>query len=79
MQPLCLISPSTAIKRELQEVYRSNYGILYQGDCLNFLGSLPDSCVDLVFADPPFDLGKDYGKDVSDRMKSEEYLAWSKQ
>jgi site-specific DNA-methyltransferase (adenine-specific) len=79
MQPLCLISPSTVTDRRLQEVYRSNHGILYQGDCLNFLRALPDSCVDLVFADPPFNLGKDYGKDVSDRMKAEEYLAWSNQ
>jgi len=79
MPPICLISPSRANNQGLQEVYRSNYGILYQGDCLNFLRSLPDSCVDLVFADPPFNLGKVYGKDVSDRMKSEEYLTWSNQ
>jgi site-specific DNA-methyltransferase (adenine-specific) len=32
-----------------------------------------------VFADPPFNLGKDYGKDISDRMKSKEYLTWSNQ
>jgi len=79
MQPICLISPSLASTQGLQEVYRSNYGILYQGDCLNFLHALPDSCVDLVFADPPFNLGKDYGKDVNDQMQSEEYLAWSNQ
>jgi len=79
MQPICLIPPLVACDRGLQEVYRSNYGTLYQGDCLNFLRALPDSCADLVFADPPFNLGKVYGKDVSDRMKSEEYLAWSNQ
>jgi hypothetical protein len=28
MPPICLISPSAATERELQEVYRSNYGIL---------------------------------------------------
>jgi site-specific DNA-methyltransferase (adenine-specific) len=79
MHPICLTLSLAAIDCGLREVYRSNYGILYQGDCLNFLRTLPDSCVDLVFADPPFNLGKDYGKDVSDCMKSEEYLAWSNQ
>jgi site-specific DNA-methyltransferase (adenine-specific) len=79
MQPHYLISPRAATDRELREIYRTNHGILYQGDCLNFLGALPDSCVDLVFADPPFNLGKDYGKQVNDQMKSEEYLTWSNQ
>lgn len=79
MQPICLIPPLVASEQELREVYRTNYGILYQGDCLNFLRTLPDSCADIVFADPPFNLGKDYGKDVRDRMESEEYLAWSNQ
>jgi hypothetical protein len=32
MPPICLISPSRANNQGLQEVYRSNYGILYQGD-----------------------------------------------
>ncbi|MCG8346649.1 MAG: site-specific DNA-methyltransferase [Chloroflexales bacterium] len=32
-----------------------------------------------MFADPPFNLGKDYGKDISDRLKNEEYLAWSRE
>ncbi len=79
MHPICLTSSLAATVQGLGEGYRSNYGILYQGDCLNFLHTLPNSCVDLVFADPPFNLGKDYGKDVNDQMKSEEYLAWSNQ
>lgn len=79
MQSIDLISPSTATEQGLQEVYRSSYGILYQGDCLNFLDTLPDTSVDLVFADPPFNLGKHYGKNISDRLESEEYLEWSKQ
>lgn len=79
MPPVRLISPLTTTNQGLREVYQSDYGILYQGDCLKFLGVLPDSCVDIVFADPPFNLGKDYGKRVNDQIKSEEYLVWSKQ
>jgi site-specific DNA-methyltransferase (adenine-specific) len=79
MLPFQLISPLTAIQQGLRQVYLSNYGILYQGDCLKFLSTLPDASVELVFADPPFNLGKEYGKGVTDQMKSDEYLAWSQQ
>ncbi|MBA3921046.1 MAG: site-specific DNA-methyltransferase [Nostocaceae cyanobacterium] len=78
MLPMRFRSPLTITNKELIEAYQSDYGVLYQGDCRKFLNSLPDACVDLVFADPPFNLGKDYGKDVDDNCPSKEYLAWSK-
>lgn len=31
-------------------------GLILQGDCLEVMGSLPDSSVDMVFADPPYNL-----------------------
>ncbi|MBW4681296.1 MAG: site-specific DNA-methyltransferase [Microcoleus vaginatus WJT46-NPBG5] len=79
MPPFRFISPLNATNSGLREVYQSEYGILYQGDCLNFLRLLPNSSVDIVFADPPFNLGKHYDKRVNDQMQSEDYLAWSKQ
>jgi site-specific DNA-methyltransferase (adenine-specific) len=78
MPPFSLIPSVTATNNKLVNVYQSDYGILYQGDCLNFLNSLPDTCVDLIFADPPFNLGKDYGKNVNDLRQSEDYIKWSK-
>ena len=27
-----------------------------EGDCLEILASLPDRCVDMIFADPPYNL-----------------------
>src|SRR5690348_10837622 len=30
------------------------------GDCLRLLAGLPEACVDLAFADPPFNIGYDY-------------------
>jgi site-specific DNA-methyltransferase (adenine-specific) len=32
----------------------------------------------MIFADPPFNLGKDYGPGITDQMKDEEYLEWSR-
>src|SRR3954467_14487459 len=60
-------------------VYHTALGHLYQGDCLLFLSALPDSCADLVFADPPFNLRKDYGKGITDDLQDAEYLAWSRE
>jgi site-specific DNA-methyltransferase (adenine-specific) len=49
---------------------------IVQGDCLEQLAKLPADCVDLAFADPPFNIGYDY--DVyNDRRARAEYLAWT--
>lgn len=34
--------------------YRSKFGALYNGDCLEVMPSIPSGSVDLVLADPPF-------------------------
>ena len=50
---------------------------VYQGDCIKLLDQIEPGSVDLVFADPPFNIGYDY--DVyHDRRDGEEYLAWSR-
>ncbi len=47
------------------------------GDCLEKLGELPDGSIDLVFADPPFNIGYDY--DVyNDKQEVSKYLDWSR-
>lgn len=79
MLPFQAIVPDDASQEELQQVYRSEHGILYQGDCLKLLSALPDESVDLVFADPPFNLGKHYGEGVSDQIEGDKYLGWSQQ
>jgi site-specific DNA-methyltransferase (adenine-specific) len=45
------------------------------GDCLPVLRGLPDDCVDVCFADPPFNLEKKY-KAYKDSRALDEYLAW---
>ncbi|MFN7942241.1 MAG: site-specific DNA-methyltransferase [Thermoanaerobaculia bacterium] len=60
----------------LDLVLETRFGSLFHGDCVTFLQSLQSSSVDLLFADPPFNLGKDYGKGVSDSLASDRYLAW---
>ena len=50
---------------------------LLHGDCITGLAKIGAGCVDLAFADPPFNIGYDY--DVyRDKLSADEYLAWSK-
>jgi site-specific DNA-methyltransferase (adenine-specific) len=50
---------------------------LHHGDCVTGLAGLSDGVIDLVFADPPFNIGYDY--DVYDDAKrSEDYLDWTR-
>ena len=50
---------------------------LFNEDFFDGAGRIADGSVDLVIADPPYGLGKDYGND-SDRRQGEEYLAFSR-
>ena len=34
---------------------------VYLGDCIELLKQLDDESVDLIIADPPYNLGKDFG------------------
>src|ERR1700744_530228 len=48
---------------------------IYQGDCLDLFSRVESGSIDLVFADPPFNIGYDY--DVyDDRQHRDEYLTW---
>jgi DNA modification methylase len=50
---------------------------LIQGECVKGLAQLEDGSVDLVFADPPFNIGYKY--DVyEDRKETDDYLAWTR-
>lgn len=48
---------------------------IHLGDCITHLKSMPDACVQLAFADPPFNIGYDY--DVyNDSLETDSYLNW---
>jgi len=43
------------------------------GDCLDIMAQMPDGTMDLIFADPPFNVGKNYGC-APDNLAN--YSAW---
>src|SRR6202522_4442398 len=60
----------------LKPVYVTPFGQLFEGDCLHVLPQIADDTIDTVFADPPFNVGKKYGKSTDDERPDGEYVQW---
>lgn len=56
--------------------YATKNGLLFAGDCLVYLPKLRVDLVDTVFADPPFNLGKTYGRRTTDLRADIDYIQW---
>ena len=55
----------------------SMLGRIHHGDCVAGMQSIPDGAIDMVFADPPFNIGYQYDE-YDDRLDSEKYVDWSR-
>ena len=58
--------------------YTTSLGALFSGDCVEVLQHLHDEVVDTVFADPPFNIGKEYGENTDDNLPDVHYIKWCK-
>ena len=58
-------------KRKIVEKFASSeHVVVYPGDCLDLLETIPDESLTLVVTSPPYNIGKEYEK----RLKLEAYL-----
>lgn len=46
-------------------------------NCIEGIKKLPDNSIDLIIADPPYNIGKDFGNN-HDKKDLSEYIVWSK-
>ncbi len=75
-KPSICLSAFTNPSNGIGCVFSTESGSLYQGDALVWMKGLPSSSIDLVFADPPYSIGKASW----DCFRShEEYLTWCEQ
>ena len=57
--------------------FNTTFGAVYKADCFDLFSSIKDSCIDTIFADPPFNIGKDYGNGKDkDKLDEQQYLQW---
>lgn len=80
--PNCILDSFQAKKTqswatEPKIAFRTQYGKLYNCDCMNVLSKMQNESVDLIFADPPFNLSKEYGEGISDAVSEKNYLEWT--
>ncbi|MGD0175833.1 MAG: site-specific DNA-methyltransferase [Candidatus Bathyarchaeia archaeon] len=65
--------------RSVEPIYFNRYGAYFRSDCLRFLDLLRSESIDFCFADPPFNLGKNYGDpSFEDNNGVDEYRRWCK-
>jgi len=58
-------------KRKIVEEFGlSEHIVIYHGDCLELLKTIPDESLKLVVTSPPYNIGKEYER----RLKLESYL-----
>ncbi len=55
--------------------YSNKNHTIHHGDCLEVLATIPDGSVDLIFADPPYNIGKNFNGRI-DMMPANDYLEW---
>lgn len=58
------------------EYQESENAIVIFNDCIESMNSMKEKSVDLIFADPPYNLGKDFGNDSDSWEDKQEYLKW---
>ncbi len=57
---------------------KNENAIALLGDCLSMLKQIKPQSIDLIFADPPYGLGKDFGVSKDVWSNANEYLQWCK-
>lgn len=51
---------------------------IYYGDCIQLMNQIDDESVDLIIADPPYNLNKDFGNKSDKWQEVGDWVTWSK-
>ncbi len=62
----------------MRPYYQDKWVTIYHGDCLSILPEL-NVKVDMVLTDPPYNVGKQYGASVNDKMSKQDYRHFSEE
>ncbi len=59
-------------------VMRKFINKIVAGNCIELLGKVKEPFADLIFADPPFNIGYQYDK-YKDKLKKNKYISWTEE
>ena len=65
-------------KINFDECLSNENSIVILGNCLENLSKIADNSIDLIFADPPYNIGKDFGNNKDKWNSTDEYISWCK-
>jgi len=65
-------------KNSLREMHNS-HSMAICGDCMEVMAKMRTSSVNLIFADAPYNIGKDFGNNQDHWESVEAYVSWCKQ
>ena len=71
---ICELNPKLTDKQIPQPYYKHPHGTLWLGDSLIWIETLAPNSVDIMFADPPYNIGK---ADWDHFESHDEYIKWS--
>ncbi len=69
------LEPGVRYSAVANEVGDKMFNVVHHGDAVKILKQYPDNSIDLVFADPPYNLDKAYHV-YDDEQADEEYIKW---
>ena len=65
-------------KQHIEPFLITGLGALFSADCMEVFPQIKSETIDTIFADPPFNLGKQYGDKTIDLRPDREYIKWCK-
>ena len=65
-------------KIKFNESICNDNSLVILGNCLDNLNKIDDNSIDLIFADPPYNIGKDFGNNKDKWNSTSEYIDWCK-
>ena len=66
------------VELENLEYQNSDDSLVILGDAIDILKKIKSNTIDLIFADPPYNIGKDFGNNKDVWKSKEEYIEWCK-
>lgn len=67
------------VKLRNLEYKNSEDSLVILGDAIEILKKIKSNTIDLIFADPPYNIGKDFGNNKDVWKSKEEYIEWCKE
>lgn len=64
------------MEKSIFEIYGCNEQKIIHGDALEILKTIPNESIDLIFVDPPYNIGKNFAGRKDKWETDEEYLSW---